>query len=157
MIVDVNGRAVVAGALIDAGNQRHLAVWRFLASGNIDTTFGTGGVFVFDSGEQSTGTGIALDGLQNILISGLIDVAPGVTDLVVVRLTAAGDLDTSFGAAGAADGQRRRDGHWERRRGLRDGKDLRRGVLEQPGRDGRGDPRGPHELGHPQCAPSPEA
>ena len=102
VIVDVNGRAVAAGTLIDAGNRRHLAVWRFLTSGNIDTTFGTGGVFVFDSGEQSTGTGIALDGLQNILISGLIDVAPGVTDLVVVRLTAAGDLDTSFGAAGAA-------------------------------------------------------
>jgi uncharacterized delta-60 repeat protein len=102
VVIDANGRAVVAGTLIDSGNQRHLAAWRFLASGNIDTAFGAGGVFVFDGGEESAGFGVALDLFQNVLISGLIDVSPGVTNLVVVRLTPTGDLDPAFGAAGAA-------------------------------------------------------
>jgi uncharacterized delta-60 repeat protein len=100
VFVDASGRAVVAGTFIDSSNRRRLAAWRFLASGNLDTTFGTGGVFILESGEQSTGTGLAFDALQNILITGLIDVSPGVTNLVLVRLDSIGDIDETFGAAG---------------------------------------------------------
>ena len=106
-----NGKIVVAGTW--DGGSADFAVARFTALGALDTTFG-GGFFAADSGKTNasfaaTGfgqvefaTGVALDGLGRILVSGNTDnnVAAGPNNFGVVRFTTAGAIDTAFGLNG---------------------------------------------------------
>ncbi len=68
--------------------------------GQLDPTFGTGGLASHDVGFTST-TGVAADGAQSVLV-GPIGAAPSAA-FGVTRYNADGSLDTSFGTAGVVD------------------------------------------------------
>src|SRR5262249_25462001 len=74
--------------------------------GSLDTSFGSGGVQAIDFGSDHEALGpIAVQGDGKIVAPGLLDA--GRSDVrrsvfAVVRLTADGDLDASFGSGGVA-------------------------------------------------------
>lgn len=102
--IDSAGRAVTCGSRIDAEGNRALGVWRFTPAGALDSTFGSGGVYTFASPDVSASGGfdLALDGFGGILVSGWAAGPDRRTDLVLVHLNDAGQIDTDFGAGGFA-------------------------------------------------------
>ena len=83
-----------------------IAVVRFTAGGQLDTTFGTSGIAIID---VTTGAGtvrdnaysVGRDGQDRIVVFGAAKAATrGDADRFVLRLTAGGQLDTSFGSGG---------------------------------------------------------
>lgn len=92
------GDTVIAGGNTDVDS----LVIRLTATGALDPTFGTAGVFVNDV------TGVAAyDGVFRVRASGAQVVAAGRIDqasvnVVLFRLTAAGAVDSTFGTAGKA-------------------------------------------------------
>ena len=96
--VDASGRIVVSG-YTDANGTGDIVVVRFLASGELDRSFGEVGYVVLDVGGYDGATGLSVDASGRIVVSGYTD-ANGTGDIVVVRFLASGELDRSFGAAG---------------------------------------------------------
>jgi uncharacterized delta-60 repeat protein len=100
-----DGRIVV-GATATAGTDVDWIVARFRPDGRLDTSFGTGGVVRLDLG---TGTGndlrdlIVLGG-GAVLAAGNINqgAALGGVNFAALRLTPAGQLDSTFGVGGVA-------------------------------------------------------
>ncbi len=75
------------------------------APGELDTTFGSGGIVVTPIGDfEDRGTGIAIQTDGKILVAGYSDshIGPGSTnyDFALMRYNADGSRDTSFGALG---------------------------------------------------------
>ena len=66
--------------------------------GALDNTFGTGGVFSWNGGGADAGNAIILDGDKFVVAGATFNGAKN--DLAVMRLTAAGALDPSFGVNG---------------------------------------------------------
>lgn len=98
--LDALNRLVVTGSVIDDAGRRRLAAWRITAGGSLDSSFGSGGFALFDTGMASAGRGIAIDGGGDIWITGWIESSPDNLDAVVVRLRLDGLVDTSFAGAG---------------------------------------------------------
>ncbi|MFO1311400.1 MAG: IPTL-CTERM sorting domain-containing protein [Burkholderiales bacterium] len=100
LAVDTTGRAfVLFNRWTAATSSPHLAVAARSAAGGPDASFGAGGVFVssgFPSGDDE-GFGIATDASNRVVVAGW---RRGPNDPLVVRLTAAGQLDTAFNATG---------------------------------------------------------
>ena len=92
MAVQPDGKIVVAG--FSGGD---FAVVRYTANGTPDPTFGTGGIITTDinSGSEDYGRAMALQPDGKIVVAG----SSG-DDFAVVRYTANGALDTSFGTGG---------------------------------------------------------
>ena len=96
--VDSSGRILLGGA---AGGD--FAVVRLTSSGALDSSFGTGGVVSTDfSGGADTGFDLALDASGRILLGGQAAVGGGGGQLGVIRYTASGALDSTFGSGGKA-------------------------------------------------------
>ncbi len=98
-----DGKIVVVGEGVDAGHYK-LAVLRFTANGVLDSTFGSGGKVVTNSGllqggsaTSDAGYGVVLQGDGKIVVSGYAS-----SSLLVERFTSAGALDTSFSGDGIA-------------------------------------------------------
>lgn len=114
IVVQKSGKIVVAGAVEHAGatddRDRDLALVRFTADGKVDTTFGTDGVAIFDlSDGELVGTTYVADsqwGLSvlpddKLVVSGRQKaVGRTDTDYAVLKLTADGARDTTFGTNG---------------------------------------------------------
>jgi uncharacterized delta-60 repeat protein len=96
--IDANGKILVAGTTIVNG-QRDFTVVRYDASGNLDTSFGTGGKFTTDLGGDDDARSLTIELSGKILIGGTININ-GSNDTAIVRLTPDGKLDTSFGVSG---------------------------------------------------------
>jgi uncharacterized delta-60 repeat protein len=98
--VDGAGRIVVGANRWTGGLSRDWVVLRYLPDGRLDPTFGDGGVTVVDAGDGYT------NGLADVKLTpdGKIVAAGSAGDgqLTVMRLTAGGRLDASFGAGGKA-------------------------------------------------------
>ncbi len=98
VVIDGSGRIVAAGYDIDAHGIWGVAVWRFLADGTPDNSFGTNGLARLTS-PQAGGVGVALDGSGRIVVSGFawngFD-----WDAAVWRFTTAGIPDSSFDGDG---------------------------------------------------------
>ena len=75
-----------------------LAVRRYAATGAPDATFADGGAFVED--DLGRFVAMTLDGEDRVLLGGARD--EEINDLRLVRLDAAGALDTAFGSGGVA-------------------------------------------------------
>ncbi|WP_437500720.1 delta-60 repeat domain-containing protein [Sorangium sp. So ce1099] len=104
------------GKVVLAGNVEHdpsatapdadIAVVRFNADGTLDTAFGTDGVAVVDLGAGEGNTGDMLWGVDRDADDGLVLFASKKAadradrDRAIVRLTADGDLDTTFATEG---------------------------------------------------------
>jgi uncharacterized delta-60 repeat protein len=118
MATQSDGKIIVSSTVVNAAvpTDRDIAVIRLNPNGTLDTTFGVDGVRVLDlstTGDGSTITDasrdLAVDANDNIFIHGIQkaegNITGGVTpridsDFVVVKLTAAGAVDTSWGTGG---------------------------------------------------------
>lgn len=77
---------------------------RFTADGQPDPTFGTGGLRADSFGVASLLTHVAVAGDGGILVAGTVANGPRNDDLMVLRYTAGGVVDTSFTSAGMGAG-----------------------------------------------------
>jgi uncharacterized delta-60 repeat protein len=108
MVIDPQGRILVAGSAEWYGSDTDFAVCRLTPDGYFDTSFGLGGKmtvpFDLGGGNGDSATGIALDSQGRIVLGGTAQYqSPLVYSLMAVtRLTSDGWLDTSFGADGKA-------------------------------------------------------
>ena len=88
------------------GRQRRLGVARYLPTGKLDTTFGTGGLASAGYVGGESGTGVALQPDGKIIWVGSQGnpsfPAGGTFGFAVARFNANGSLDTSFGSGGQA-------------------------------------------------------
>ncbi len=104
VVIDADGNLLVVGDFAD-GATEDVAVWKFTDAGLLDTTFGGGDgyVTVADAagvGVVDLGLAMALDGYGRMLLAGESD-----GRATFWRLTAAGELDATFGAdVNPADG-----------------------------------------------------
>jgi len=99
--VQPDGKIVAAG-YTRIGSLFDIAVARYNADGSLDATFGTGGKAVIPaSASNDQGAALALKRDGRILVAGFA-LAGANENIAVVRLTAAGALDTTFGTNGVA-------------------------------------------------------
>ncbi|MGI0484176.1 FG-GAP-like repeat-containing protein [Pantanalinema rosaneae CENA516] len=98
--VDAQGRIFIAGSTI-AGGKTSFALMCYKADGTLDTTFGAGGKLItdFNSSDDNKGYSLQIDASGRLLIAGSALIS-GKRDVAVVRYTATGILDTSFGSGG---------------------------------------------------------
>ncbi|WP_226700156.1 Ig-like domain-containing protein [Qipengyuania gaetbuli] len=94
--LDDQGRLLVAGTTRVNTGPSDFVVVRYTADGLLDQSFGTGGIALVDIGNDTLG-GILVDGQGRIYLSGMTQDASLARTVSVVRLTADGQLDTSFG------------------------------------------------------------
>lgn len=90
IVVDSSGRPVVGATVSNQDGANFPAVLRFLPSGELDQSFAGDGTRVLEPSGYSSR--IALDSADSIVVA-----REGEEGLVVSRLSASGDLDTSFG------------------------------------------------------------
>jgi uncharacterized delta-60 repeat protein len=114
--IDPDGRIVVAGT-VNWGPNPNFGVARYNLDGSLDTSFSGDGKLTIDvSGRSDAGLEMAIQSDGKIVISGEGGFGQGRTDskLALVRLTAAGALDQSFGTDGKVMTQltSRFDGAW---------------------------------------------
>ena len=98
--IDSDGRIVVAGQASD-GIYGYFAVARYEESGDLDTTFGTGGMITTDFGrKQDHAYSCALDSQGRIVVAGIAANTDFRSDFGIARYLENGDLDNSFGGDG---------------------------------------------------------
>lgn len=105
MVVQADGKIVVAGLVESTGNALVVGVVRLNPDGSFDTAFGNSGRVWFDLGNsfESRVAGICLDRQQRIVLTGYreFDNTTSIFDWFVARLSAAdGSFDTSFNGLG---------------------------------------------------------
>lgn len=100
--VQPDGRIVVVGTAESAGGS-DLFVARLLSAGTLDPSFGTGGVTTIDLGAEDEGNALLLQPDGRIVVAGTAGASPetlGEDVFAVLRLTADGHLDPTFGDSG---------------------------------------------------------
>lgn len=101
-----DGRILVAAPVINANGDSDFGVMRLNGNGSLDTAWANGGARIIgfdraDSSRNDTLIGMAVQPDGRILLFGqAAGAAADENDLAVVRLTAAGQPDTSFGTGG---------------------------------------------------------
>jgi uncharacterized delta-60 repeat protein len=104
LTVQSNGDIVVVGtASLTFDGAQEFAVARFTPSGQLDTTFGTGGLVTTDiSGPFPAPSAVLAQSNGQILVGGFVDGVNKHTSgqTVLVRYNANGSLDTTFGTDG---------------------------------------------------------
>jgi len=103
VLIDSQGRIVVAGESADATGYSDLAVWRLTTAGALDSSFGTGGI-VTHAGAAGTNSfefvyDLLLDANDGVYVAGSGSNGTDY-DAVVWAFTSAGVLDTGFGSGG---------------------------------------------------------
>ena len=110
--VQSDGKIVEAGiarsssalTLKGSTNTGEIGIVRFTVRGKLDTSFGVGGKanvsFATKFPSSSDVVGVAADSLGRIYVAGTGIRANGTPEIIVVRLTPNGKLDTSFGIGG---------------------------------------------------------
>lgn len=86
MVVQADGRLVITGSY-DNGSYREVLLGRFLATGEADPGFGTGGLVRNDLGYDSVGYGVAVLNDGSILASGFSQTDTG-KDIILLRYVA---------------------------------------------------------------------
>ncbi len=104
IVMQPDGSVVIAGSSdIDLGASE-FAVARLTPSGNLDPSFGSGGISLLDpSPQKDVANGLALQPDGKLLVGGEGNViGEGSGDFAVLRLNTNGTPDPSFGTGGAA-------------------------------------------------------
>jgi uncharacterized delta-60 repeat protein len=102
LAIQSDGKIVVAGYMHN-GTDRDFAVYRYLSSGKLDTTFSGDGRFRFGfvAGKDDTATDLALQSNGKILIAGYAHTGGPVTrNFAIARLNPNGTLDATFNVDG---------------------------------------------------------
>jgi uncharacterized delta-60 repeat protein len=95
-----DGKIVVAGDA-DVGRAHQFALVRYNSDGSLDTSFNSSGKITTAVGARDChGQGVALQGDGKIVVAGYSFNEGGRCSFTVLRYTADGSLDTSFGDAG---------------------------------------------------------
>lgn len=97
--LDTQGRIVVAGRRWGFTGF-DLGVSRYLSNGTPDTSFGTLGHVLVDSGVHEFARGVVIDSVGRIGVVGYAQTAAGSWNFAVARLTTSGALDTTFSTDG---------------------------------------------------------
>jgi uncharacterized delta-60 repeat protein len=97
IVVQPDGKIVVTGTA--SGNTSQVAVARYNPDGSLDSSFGTGGKVTTLVGSGATATAVALLSDGRIVVQGDAFSA-GHQDVALVRYSANGSLDPSFGTSG---------------------------------------------------------
>ena len=97
---DSSGNIIVAG-YCKQGTDEDILILKYSSDGVLDTTFGTNGVVTYDGGSNldERGYSVMIDSSDRIIVAGY-SAAGAYNDVLVLRYTSAGVLDTSFGANG---------------------------------------------------------
>jgi len=97
--IQLDGK-ILACTGISNGTDSDLAVLRYNPDGTLDTGFGTGGVFTYDSGNgNDCGRFLTVDVDGKITVTGYVHNGTDV-DVLVMRLNGNGTLDETFGENG---------------------------------------------------------
>ena len=100
LLVQGDGKIVAIGESQVFGNEDSVAVTRLNADGSLDTSFSDDGKFAYDFGTgDSYGWAGAIDAEGRIVIAGQYNDS-SLDKAFVMRLTTAGEVDTSFGTGG---------------------------------------------------------
>jgi uncharacterized delta-60 repeat protein len=106
VVIDRQGRIVVAGwreRTVDASINVDMAIWRYTNEGELDTTFNGTGFVTHDAaagGDDEMGHSVAIDSMDNIVVTGWGTDHTGNIDMAIWRYTDLGELDTSFNQSG---------------------------------------------------------
>jgi len=104
--LQLDGKLVVAGASlainsITGGDESVYALARYLPNGSLDAAFGSGGIVITPVGTGNDfGRGLVLQSDGKIILVGFAETGATGYDMALVRYTASGGLDPSFGNAG---------------------------------------------------------
>jgi uncharacterized delta-60 repeat protein len=97
VVLQSDGKIVVAGYATDPGGSDDFAVVRYNPDGSPDGSFGTGGIVTTGiSGGDARANSVVLQSDGKIVVAG----TNGNDDFAVARYTTAGSLDTTFGTGG---------------------------------------------------------
>lgn len=107
LALQTDGKIVAVGYAWNAlvTPNRDFAIVRYLANGELDTSFGTGGTGYLIQATTTTAsedfaTGVVIQGDGKIIVGGTRYPATGASSFALMRFTAAGVLDSTFGTGG---------------------------------------------------------
>ncbi len=101
VIVQPDGKILVAGYAYDSAGQSDFAMARYDAYGDLDTDFGTEGKLILDfDGEDDGAWSVALQSDGKIVVAGYAVPTAGQSNFALARFDAYGELDTDFGTDG---------------------------------------------------------
>ncbi|HEX5154604.1 MAG TPA: T9SS type A sorting domain-containing protein [Parafilimonas sp.] len=103
MVLQPDGKILVAGTSINSGVNSYIAVARYNIDGTLDATFGDWGKVFTDWGSNYSerGFAIALDSIDNkFYVGGYTGAVVENYDLAIAKYNADGNLDNSFGVEG---------------------------------------------------------
>lgn len=105
LAIQGDGKILIAGPTGTDSSNSSLTVLRYLPSGTLDATFGSGGVVVHNLSPFGFDIvqGIALLPSASIVVGHQGEGEPGFYDFSLVRLNSAGAIDGSFGISGIAN------------------------------------------------------
>ncbi len=87
---------------VNGGGSSQIALTRFLASGALDTSFGSGGQTVTSTGTFSSPVAMLLLPDGRAVVEGYTEGTGFPSKMILLRYTATGALDTTFGSGGRA-------------------------------------------------------
>jgi uncharacterized delta-60 repeat protein len=107
VLIYPDGRILIAGGIFIMNNQNMIsdfAVVRLHDHGALDTSFGNGGIarVSFGNNRQETAYALALQPDGRVVVAGSSN-SPTTCRLALARLTASGQLDSSYGKSGKAE------------------------------------------------------
>lgn len=97
LVVQPDGKIVVAGSAVNSTTRADFALVRYTASGELDQTFGTNGKVTTDFSNSDEGLSVALQSDGRILVAGF---ANNQKVFAMARYETNGSLDTTFGSLG---------------------------------------------------------
>lgn len=101
VVVQPDGKAIAVGYYLSAGGDNDIMLARYLVNGNLDASYGTGGLVLTDfaagAAEQALAADLAPDG--KLVISGFTTGA--VARPLIARYNTDGSLDQDFGTLGS--------------------------------------------------------
>ncbi len=101
VIVQPDGKILVAGYAYDSAGQSDFALARYDWYGSLDTDFGTEGKLILDfDGEDDGAWSVALQSDGKIVVAGYAVPTAGQSNFALARFDAYGELDTDFGTDG---------------------------------------------------------
>jgi uncharacterized delta-60 repeat protein len=102
MVIDANGKIIVAGSSRNSSNVDDFALIRYNSDGSLDTSFGTGGKVTTPIGSgYDQAYSIAIDANGRIVAAGYSDQGGSpYYDFALIRYNSDGSLDTTFGTGG---------------------------------------------------------